>query len=250
MDIFIFFILGTLFGSFYNVVAFSLLDKGQENLKHILLGRSHCPNCKEKLSVIEMIPIVSYILLLGKCKNCKQSISCYYLLGELITSVTFALLYHNFGFSIDLLIHLTLGSLLVISVITDIKKRLILNKLLIVFGAIILILRIVLHIALDFYLLYYLVSGFVMFLSLFLVMVLSGNKLGGGDVKLYGVIALTIGALDAFYSLFFASVLGLLIMIPGMLLGKVDRKTQIPFVPFIWIGVLLTYYIDVSAYLL
>jgi leader peptidase (prepilin peptidase)/N-methyltransferase len=75
------FCLGTIFGSFLNVVVWRLPN----NLG--LGGRSFCPNCKHQLKALELVPILSYVGLRGKCKNCKNSISIRYPLIEVITGV-------------------------------------------------------------------------------------------------------------------------------------------------------------------
>ena len=252
MDLILFFVLGTVFGSFFNVLAMSLVtgENYGSNRKRIISGRSHCPACNHQLHLVDLVPIFSYLFLRGRCRYCKSSISPLYVCGELMAGTTFAALFYITGWDPELLVHLTLGSLLVISSITDIKEKLVLNEVLLVFAGILLVLRVILYLSLELSFLYYLGSGIFMFVLLMAVMILIGNKLGGGDVKLYAVIGLTIGILDAFASLFFASVIGLIIMIPGMIIGKVDRKTEIPFVPFIWAGVLITYYVDVVDYLL
>ena len=69
----IFFIIGTVFGSFYNVVGYRL-PKGES----IIYPSSHCPNCNNKLKTLELIPVLSYIFQKGKCKHCQTKISAFY----------------------------------------------------------------------------------------------------------------------------------------------------------------------------
>lgn len=82
----LFFITGLLFGSFYNVVGLRLPKK-----ESIIYPSSHCPKCNHKLSWYELIPVLSYIFLKGKCKNCKEKISIMYPVVELISGILFAL---------------------------------------------------------------------------------------------------------------------------------------------------------------
>ena len=84
----LFFILGSFIGSFLNVIIIRLPKN-----KSIVTPRSHCPSCKEKIPFYLNIPIISYTLLRGKCKYCKNKISFQYILVEIITGVIFYLLF-------------------------------------------------------------------------------------------------------------------------------------------------------------
>ena len=88
-----FFIFGTILGSFYNVVGYRL-PRGESLIK----PRSHCTNCNHVLTPIELIPILSFLIQGGKCKNCKQKISWFYTIFEFLTGLLFALSYIIFGY--------------------------------------------------------------------------------------------------------------------------------------------------------
>lgn len=92
------FISGLVLGSFYNVVGYRL-----PNNMSIIYPRSHCPNCNHELKFYELIPVISYIFLLGKCKVCKKRISIFYPFFEIITGILFLLSYFVFGLSINFL---------------------------------------------------------------------------------------------------------------------------------------------------
>ena len=96
-----FFIFGIIFGSFFNVVGYRLPKN-----ESIISPNSYCPKCKKKLGFFELIPLFSYIFLLGKCKRCKNKISFLYPLFELLTGVLFVTCYLIFGISTDLIIAL------------------------------------------------------------------------------------------------------------------------------------------------
>lgn len=83
---FIIFIMGTLFGSFFTLAVYRLPIK--ENITH---KHSFCPNCNHKLGILDLIPILSYICLGGKCRYCKQKIKIRYLLLEVLSGITFVL---------------------------------------------------------------------------------------------------------------------------------------------------------------
>src|SRR3989344_8366034 len=86
------FFLGLIFGSFLNL----LIDRIPRN-ESVIRGRSHCDYCKKELGIIDLIPIISYIFLKGRCRFCKRKISSYNPLVEIITAVLFifAFLYVN-----------------------------------------------------------------------------------------------------------------------------------------------------------
>ena len=85
------FVLGTILGSFYNVVAYRL-PKGES----IIYPASHCPNCNHKLRPWELIPIFSYLLQRGKCSKCKQKISIFYPISEILCGLLFVFCYLSF----------------------------------------------------------------------------------------------------------------------------------------------------------
>ena len=84
------FIIGTIFGSFYNVVGYRI-PKGES----IVYPPSHCTNCNHKLTFFELIPVLSYIFQKGKCKHCHQKISLFYPIFETLTGVLFVLSYSS-----------------------------------------------------------------------------------------------------------------------------------------------------------
>ncbi len=83
----IIFIMGTLFGSFYTLAVYRIPKKIDIIKKH-----SFCPNCNHKLGFFELIPVLSYIILGGKCKNCKQKIRPRYFILELLSGIAFVII--------------------------------------------------------------------------------------------------------------------------------------------------------------
>ena len=117
----IFFILGTIFGSFYHVVGYRL-PKGESI---VTPKYSYCPNCHKRLKSWELIPILSYLFQGGKCKNCGSKISIFYPFIELITGLLFAVSFYSFGFSYELIISLVLVSLFSIVIVSDLTYMII-----------------------------------------------------------------------------------------------------------------------------
>ena len=201
--IFIFFILGLILGSFYNVVGFRL-----PNNKEILgKEKSHCPKCKHILKWYELIPIISYIIQKGKCRECRSKISLFYPFIELSTGLLFAVSYYSFGFSYDLVIILALVSVFMIILVSDLNFLIIPDSVLIVSSIIIVITNFLkLGIKGGFF---SILSGLLLFTIMYLIMLLGNflfkkESLGGGDVKLMFLAGLTLHPLIAIFSIFFA----------------------------------------------
>ncbi len=99
MDIFLYimiFIIGTLFGSFYTLAVYRIPLK-----QDIIHTHSYCPNCGHKLGFFELIPILSYIFLGGKCHNCKEKINIRYLLIELLSGICFVAIAKGINFKVE-----------------------------------------------------------------------------------------------------------------------------------------------------
>ena len=130
--ILLFFIVGTIFGSFYNVVGYRV-PKGES----LIYPSSHCTKCNHKLGILELIPILSFLFLGGKCKNCKDKISWFYPIFEFISGVLFALSYVVFGFSLECLLSIVFISMLLIIIISDYQTMIIPDSVLIIFSLVI-----------------------------------------------------------------------------------------------------------------
>ena len=96
--IFCIFVIGTLFGSFFSLATYRIPRK-----EDIIATRSYCPKCKHRLEFFDLIPILSYICHLGKCKYCKEKISPRYILLELSNGIAFVLMYFLIGYNIKFL---------------------------------------------------------------------------------------------------------------------------------------------------
>src|SRR5699024_7213420 len=119
----IFFLFGAVFGSFYNVVG--LRGPNQETFVN---DRSYCPHCKKTLSWYELIPIVSFVIQNGRCRQCKQKISAIYPFVELLTGSLFALSFLYVGFEWELVTALLFVSMFMIILVSDLKYMVIQNK--------------------------------------------------------------------------------------------------------------------------
>ncbi len=230
------FIFGLLMGSFYNVVGLRLLKR-----ESIIKPRSHCPNCKYQLKWYENIPVVSFLFLKGKCKNCKNKISYMYILIELLTAFLFLFSYRIFGLSPNFFIALVISSLISIIFITDIKEMIILDEALVTSAFLIFIIKIISYGIRD--ALLSLFSGSVVFLFIYGIM-LFGNflfkkeSLGGGDIKLSFISGMILGIPLGIFYIIFASFLAF----PYAIYLSIKKKEGIlPFGPFLAVSLYLTY---------
>ena len=201
------FLFGTIFGSFFNVVG-SRLPRGES----IVTPRSHCTNCGHELGGSELIPILSFLMLGGKCKVCKQKLSWFHPLFELFTGILFALSYFLFGFSIEFAIALTFLSMLLIIIVSDMETMIIPDEVLIV-GIGLLLLEIGIQRGLQ-GLVWGVLDGMIAFSVMFLLkkfgdFLFKKESMGGGDIKLMFVFGLVLGWELALISIFFASFIGL-----------------------------------------
>jgi len=229
-----FFILGLVFGSFYNVVGLRL-GKGES----LLFPSSHCPKCGHKLKFYELFPVISYILLKGKCKKCKKKISIMYPAIELFTGILFMISYYSFGLTPELILSISISSLFVIIIVTDLNYYIIPDSLHVIFGIIIIIYNLITKGLVEACM--YIGYGLIMFLFMFALMKLGNfmfkeESLGGGDIKLMGILGMTMEPLLSFASLTLAALLAL----PGSLYLCIKQKDKIiPFGPFILAGFLI-----------
>lgn len=221
-------ILGTVFGSFYLVVATRM-----PNEESLVLSRSHCDNCKHVLAWYELIPIFSYLFLHGKCKKCGAKIGILAPIIEIVTALCFCLAYYLYGFNYSFYAMIVLLSLTIIIFISDFKYYIINDEPLFFSIILILILKTIFfgYKALAFSVL----SGALMFL-LFLLIKLFGDKafkkesLGGGDIKLSILIGVTLGIKLGLVSF----VLSAFIALPYAVIASFKNKEGIvPYGPFL-----------------
>lgn len=232
--LFLIFLYGLLFGSFFNVVGLRVPVN-----QSIVAPRSACPKCGHTLKWYELIPVLSYIFQRGKCSQCKTAISPIYPIVELITGLLFILAPFKLGWSSELFVAWTLISLLMIILVSDLAYMIIPDKVLVVFSIILIVEKIIIpHTTWVFS-----ISGAAVgfFLLLFLAVISKGG-MGGGDIKLFAVIGFVLGPKLVLLAFFLASLFGAVIGIIGMLLKHFKKREPIPFGPYIVLGTLVAYF--------
>ena len=232
----IFFIFGSVMGSFYHVIATRL-----SNGLSIVKPASHCEKCKHVLKWYELIPLISYIIQGGKCRSCKTKLPISYFLMEICTGILFAVCYHVFDTPLEIAIAIIFVSSLIIIIISDIEYMIILDEVLIFAIAAIVILDVI-----DIGLYetsIKVLSGAGAFVTMLLIKKLGDimfkqESLGGGDIKLMFLVGLVIGYEMSICNIFFATFLAFPIAL-FLLISKKDNI--IPFGPFLSMSAIILY---------
>ncbi|WP_212933128.1 prepilin peptidase [Robertmurraya siralis] len=234
MIILVIFIYGLILGSFFNVVGLRVPVK-----KSIIAPRSACPNCSHQLRAFELIPVLSYIIQGGKCRQCQTRISPLYPIVELMTGLLFVSAPLLLGWTLELIVAWTLISLFMIIFVSDITYMLIPDKVVLVFAGIFLLERLILPLSpwWD-----SLLGGVIAFFLLFLIAIVSRGGMGGGDIKLFALVGFVVGTKVFLLSFFLATLFGAFVGGIGILFKLTERKKPIPFGPFIAVGTLTAYY--------
>ncbi|MCH8279622.1 MAG: prepilin peptidase [Chloroflexi bacterium] len=241
------FLFGASVGSFLNVTI-DRLPHGQS----LVRPRSFCDACNRSLSSLDMVPVLSYLWLRGRCRYCSAKIPMRILFTEAVTGTLFTFLYFRYGFGIEFLVMVAVVSLMLVVAIIDLEHGLILNR--IIYPAIIVLLILSpfwseLGLSRSFLgtpdllasFLNSLVAGTGAFLVFLIITIIYPAGMGGGDVKLAGLIGLLVGFPGVLLALWMAVVAGGLMAITLLVLGKKGRKDSMPFGPFMAAGALVTF---------
>lgn len=257
MLVLIIFIFGLIFGSFVNALVWRVHKQSMAKHKKfkarysISKGRSQCVNCGHRLAGADLIPVLSWLLLKGKCRYCKKPISREYPLVELLTASAFVISYTYWPYTFEALgiaAFITWLACLVILIALlayDLKWMLLPNRLVALvtgFAAInVIILAINHHSPMA---VVEATLGALLLTGLFwgLFELSKGNWIGGGDVKLAVALGLLAGSpLKAVLLLFVASLIGTVVSLPLLATKKSDLKAKIPFGPFLIVATVVIY---------
>ncbi|MFO7896861.1 MAG: prepilin peptidase [Candidatus Cloacimonadales bacterium] len=222
------FIMGAVLGSFFNVCISRIPQKES------LMPASHCPNCGSKIKPYHNIPILSYLILRGKCRSCRQPISFSYFLVELLTPLLFILIFYvaNSTFSLLFFRYIVFASFGIVIAFIDFKQQIIpdllslpLIGLGLLFGWLESGTAGLVQAALGG------AFGFMLFLltAIFYTKVRKIEALGGGDIKLMAALGTFAGWAGVLAITFLASLLALIVL----LLLQHDYKKHFPFGPFL-----------------
>jgi leader peptidase (prepilin peptidase)/N-methyltransferase len=221
----IIFAFGLIIGSFCNVVIYRL-PQG----KSIVTPGSQCRSCGNFIHPWDNIPLLSYFVLKGQCRFCSAPISARYPTVEFISGILFVLLYLKLGLSISFAVYALLASTLLVVALIDYDHRIIPNIITLPGIAIGLVLSTwALPITPLDSLLGLLLGGTLFYL----IALFSRGGMGGGDIKLIAMIGAFLGWQGALFTTFIGALLGSLVGMTLMLLGRKGRKDKVPFGPFL-----------------
>jgi len=230
--LFYIFLFGLLVGSFLNVCIYRI-PQGES----IVFPPSHCPSCHHQLAAKDLVPLFSFLLLGGKCRYCGEKISWQYPLVELGNGLGWVLImwyYQGLPSGQSVAGMLLFSFALVLSLI-DVKHYLIPNCLVVV----LLVGGLVYHLWLREISIGLILLGMAVGFGFpFVIAVVSGGGMGGGDIKLCAAMGLWLGYPAIIYALFIGALLGSLVGIILIICRLKTRKDRIPFGPFLMLGFL------------
>ena len=235
------FIFGSIWGSFANV-CIHRLPQGTSVTK----GRSNCPSCNQVIKWFDNIPLISFILLKGKCRNCSVKINPQYFLVELIAALGFVISYYFFGISVTTLLFFILVIFFIIIFFIDLKHFIIPNELsisLMIIGFLKSFdpnLNKIIFPNFINSLIGGLIGYFIVWLIIYFYKKLRNKEgMGLGDAKLLSAIGFWFGWISLPFVLFFSSAIALISFLPDLIKNKKSLSSQIPFGPFIILGTIL-----------
>lgn len=233
----IIFILGTIVGSFLNVFIYRIPRK-----EGLTFPSFHCSKCFKPLKWYELIPILSFFIQGGKCRYCKERVTLQYPFVEILNGFTYLTLYNYFGVGLQFVFYAIIIDILIIISFIDYNFRIIpskLNILLLISTFIYKLFQFLLYDISPYFLnsIIGLIASSGIFLLLFII---SKGGVGGGDIKLMGVLGFILGAELSFLNMFLSFFIGAIASILLIVLKIKRRKDSIPFAPFISIAFMIT----------
>src|SRR5665648_14275 len=230
-------LLGLIVGSFSNVCIYRIPRN-----ESIIFPASHCPKCHKTIRPFDNIPLLSYILLKGRCRHCKSKISIRYPVVEFLTGLTYLIIYLVYGLTIQTLVYIILSSALIIIAFIDLNQQII-NDVISLPG-------IVIGFVISFFVPYIsfinsalgvvIGGGIILIIGLAGSVIFKKEAMGGGDVKLAAMIGAFLGWRYIIISLFLGFFLGALAGI-FLIMSKIKKREDvIPFGPFIVLGSFIT----------
>lgn len=234
-------IFGILWGSFLTVVVWRVDD-----LKSIFVSRSRCTDCEEEIGWYDLVPILSYGILRGKCRKCGKKISTLYPLMEVLTGLVFYLTYTNFGMSIESLLLVLIFSILIVTLGYDAIHMMIVDQFVWLGVALVVIYQ---FIAVNDWLLWRHVLALVGWGGLIgvsfpalLVLMSRGKWMGEGDISLGLLAGLFVGFPKIILAYILAFIAGSIYGLALMAIRRKKMSDPVPFGPFLVLGSIVAFY--------
>ncbi len=232
--------LGAFIGSFLNVLIYRL--PRQENF---VAGRSHCPHCGLVIRWYDNIPLISFLLLRAKCRNCKANISWRYPIVELLTALFFLMAFRLYGLDFQALIAAVLFAMLLVVTFIDFEYLIIPDRITYPGMALGVVLSFVSPLITPLESIIGLLAGGATLYLLAVVgdKMLKKESLGGGDIKLAAMLGAFLGWKNIFIIFFGAALLGLIYALIRMALARHSAVGRmIPFGPFLAAAAMLAFF--------
>ena len=241
MDYLLVIVFGAIWGSFANVCIYRIPKN-----EGVIGGRSHCPNCKKKIEWFYNIPILSFIFLLGKCRNCKKQINILYIVVEAISIASFIIVYYYFSITLTTLLLMILSIFFIIVFFIDLKHFVIPNELTFPLMFIGFIKSFDPNLNANIFpnFINSLIGGILGYLVIWSIIyfykqVRKKEGMGLGDAKLMAVVGFWFGWFSIPFVIFIASVCALLIVAPSLINKSRKMSSEIPFGPYIIIATVI-----------
>ncbi len=234
------FLFGSVVGSFLNVCIYRIPRE-----KSIILPSSYCPSCNTPINIWDNVPILSYLILMGRCRSCREKISFRYPLVEAVNGLFYIALLWRFGLGWHTLFYFAVVSALIVITFIDLDFQIIPDSITLP-GIMIGLIAGSLMLPDPFMrwsMLGYkasIIGGVTGFVLFYLVAVLSRGGMGGGDIKMMAMLGGIMGWKSVLLTTFLGSLLGSVWGVFLMIFRGKGRKTKIPFGPFLAAGAVIT----------
>ncbi len=230
-----YFIIGTIFGSFLNVIIYRI-----PNQLSIIKPRSHCPKCKKMIPFYRNIPIISFLIQRGKCNQCNTSISFIYPLTEFIIGIIFLTGFHYFQY-VEFISFILVSSLLYAISIIDYKYYIIPLELSF-FTLLALLPNIIFSSNPLFYIYGLLVGlGYLLFIYTVTWVITKKEPLGLGDIQLIALLGLWLGPLKILITIFLSACVGIFYWIILYFIKGHEKNRKLPFGTFLSLSAIIIY---------
>ncbi len=219
---------GLCVGSFINV-CICRIPKGES----VVFGASHCPRCGERIRAADLIPVLSFVLLTGRCRHCGEKISPRYPVVELVNAAAWALFASVYGITSETILYCLFFSALLVAAFIDYDTKRVPQSAVIVI-LLVGVAALFLSNQPPFY--HRLIGFFAASLPLFIIAMISKGGIGGGDIKLMAACGLVMGWRLILLSLFLAVLLGGAAAAALLITGKRKRGDTLALAPYLAVG--------------
>jgi leader peptidase (prepilin peptidase)/N-methyltransferase len=227
-------LMGLVVGSFIAASAYRIPRKIV-----ISRGRSKCPSCEHTLKWYDLIPLVSFLLVGGRCRYCKGKISKLYPTVEFLNAAFWVLMFLEYGLTLNTLLYIIVVSSLILLSAIDISHMIIPDRTLVIILAAG-ILKAIFSEAGDIGISDRIIGFFVVSIPFFLIALIKPEGMGGGDIKLMAVAGFLLGWTGILIALVIGSCSGAVYGVAGIVSRTKKRDDQVPFGPFLASGILIS----------